>query len=129
MLFSPYCLRLTVAVVLGCLVFAVSRLVEWSRDGQRVWNTVAASGIHVDRIKLTPSQLRSQVWMSLIHGSRGIIYFVHLFGGPKLVEAALLDDPEMLRAVTQLNRQIHELAPILNSSTLAYPVNAHDRYM
>ena len=59
----------------------VSRLVEWSRDGQRVWNTVAASGIHVDRIKLTPSQLRSQVWMSLIHGLRGIVYFVHLFGG------------------------------------------------
>ena len=55
--------------------------------------------------------------MSLIHGSHGLIYFVHQFA-PKFVEAALLDDPEMLAAVTSLNKQIISLAPVLNSPTI-----------
>jgi hypothetical protein len=55
--------------------------------------------------------------MSLIHGSRGLIYFVHQFK-PTFREAALLDDSEMLAAVTALNHQIIELAPVLNSPTI-----------
>ena len=52
--------------------------------------------------------------MSIIHGSRGIIYFVHQFK-PVFREAALLDDQEMLAAITEINREIIELAPVLNS--------------
>jgi hypothetical protein len=48
---------------------------------------------------------------------RGIIYFVHQFK-PTEREAALLDDPEMLAAVTAINRQIHTLAPVLNSPSM-----------
>ena len=55
--------------------------------------------------------------MSLIHGSMGLIYFVHEWQ-PKFDEAALLHDPEMLRAVTAINREITELAPVLNSATV-----------
>ena len=55
--------------------------------------------------------------MALIHGSQGLIYFVHQFQ-PVFREAALFDDPEMLEAVTRINRQIHELAPVLNSPSL-----------
>ena len=39
-------------------------------------------------------QVRAEVWMSLIHGSRGLIYFVHQFK-PKFIEAGLLADEEM----------------------------------
>src|SRR4030095_4855923 len=46
-----------------------------------------------------------------------LIYFVHQFK-PTFKEAGLLDDPEMLSAVTGINRQIHELAPVLNSATI-----------
>jgi hypothetical protein len=56
--------------------------------------------------------------MALIHGSRGLIYFVHQFA-PRFNEHALLDDPEMLAAVTAINRQIRELAAVLNSPTVA----------
>jgi hypothetical protein len=49
--------------------------------------------------------------------SQGLIYFVHQFK-PTFREAALLDDPNMLAAVTALNRQITELAPVLNSPTI-----------
>ena len=59
--------------------------------------------------------------MSLVRGSQGLIYFVHQFR-PRFKEAALLDDPEMLAAVTAINRQIRELAPVLNSPTLTKDV-------
>lgn len=55
--------------------------------------------------------------MSLIHGSKGIIYFVHVFK-PKFIEAGLLADAEMATAVGKLNRQIKELAPVLNSPSV-----------
>jgi hypothetical protein len=52
--------------------------------------------------------------MSVIHGSRGLIYFVHQFK-PEFNEAALLDDAEMLKAVTSLNREITGLASVIKS--------------
>ena len=68
----------------------------------------------IPRAKATPHQVKAEVWMSLIHGSRGLIYFVHQFQ-PRFNEHALLDDPEMLAAVSAINHQIHDLAPVLNS--------------
>jgi hypothetical protein len=62
--------------------------------------------------------------MSLIHGSRGLIYFVHEWT-PRFNESALLNDPEMLAAVTAINRQITRLAPVLNSPTIANAVTVH----
>ena len=43
--------------------------------------------------------MKAEVWMSLIHGSKGLIYFVHEWY-PRFNEAALLDDPEMAAGVT-----------------------------
>jgi hypothetical protein len=95
----------------------VERLVKWSAGRKVAWNCIECTRISSDR-KATPEQVRAEVWMSLIHGSRGLIYFVHEWK-PKFNEHALLDDPEMLSAVTRINRQIHELAPALNAPTLA----------
>ena len=47
----------------------------------------------------------------------GLIYFVHEWQ-PKFNESALLSDPKMLSAVTAINHQITELAPVLNSPTI-----------
>jgi len=62
--------------------------------------------------------------MSLIHGSQGLIYFVHQFK-PTFREAALLDDAEMLAEVTRLNRQIAGLAPVLKSRSLENEVKVN----
>ncbi len=94
----------------------VERLGQWCRNGQIVWNCLECTRIGNAQRKPTPSQVRAEAWMALIHGSRGFIYFVHQFK-PVFREAALLDDPDMLAAVTALNRQITELAPVLNSPT------------
>jgi hypothetical protein len=95
----------------------VERLREWSNDEKIVWNCIECSRISNTEVKPTPHQVRAEVWMSLIHGSRGLIYFVHQFE-PNFVEASLLSDPDLLPAVTALNRQIQELAPVLSSPTV-----------
>ena len=43
--------------------------------------------------------------------------FVHEFK-PKFIEAGLFAHPELLEEVTKVNKQIHELAPLLNSPTV-----------
>lgn len=95
----------------------VQRLIQWSEGRQSVWNCIECTHIGNPDRKATPQEVRAEVWMSLIHGSRGLIYFVHQFQ-PTFVEAALLADPEMLSAITAINRQIHELALVLNHPTV-----------
>ncbi len=94
----------------------VERLVEWSAGQKVVWNCIECTRIQADT-KASPHQVRCEVWMSLIHGSKGLIYFVHEWK-PKFNESALLSDPEMLSAVTSINQQIQRLAPVLNQPNL-----------
>ena len=100
----------------------VERLVKWTQGRQAVWNCIECTRIHNPNTKATPHQVRCEVWMSIIHGSKGLIYFVHEWE-PKFDESALLSDQEMLEAVTVINRQITELAPVLNSPTIAGVAN------
>jgi len=95
----------------------VERLVKWAGPPKIVWDCIECTRIQSDR-QATPDQVKAEVWMSLISGSRGLIYFVHEWK-PKFNEHALLDDPEMLAGVTAINKEIHALAPVLNSPTVA----------
>lgn len=91
----------------------VSRLRKWAGSERRVWNCIECTHISNPNAQATPRQVKAEVWMSLVRGSQGIIYFVHEFK-PRFVEAGLLADAEMLAEVTKVNRQIAELAPVLN---------------
>ena len=95
----------------------VERLVGWAGPDKVVWNCIECTRISSER-KATPAPVRAEVWMSLVRGSRGLIWFVHEWK-PKFNEHALLDDPEMLAAVTAINAEIRSLAPVLNSPTMA----------
>jgi hypothetical protein len=94
----------------------VERLRRWSNDEKIVWNCIECSRISNTEVKPAAEQVRAEVWMSLIAGSRGIIYFVHQFE-PRFIEASLLEDAPLLVAVTALNKEIRELAPVLNAPT------------
>jgi hypothetical protein len=107
-----------VAGKLWLVSYGVERLVEWSGGKKTIWNCLECTHISNPDRKPTPQEVRCEAWMSLIHGSHGLIYFVHQFK-PTFREAALLDDPEMLEAITRLNHQILELAPVLNSPNIA----------
>lgn len=86
----------------------VERLMEWKSERQWVWNCIECTHISNPDAKATPDQIRTEVWMALIRGSRGLIYFVHQFK-PVFREAALLDDPENAAAVRAVNREIREM--------------------
>lgn len=101
----------------------VMRLFAWvnwnkSTDGEKiVWNCIECTRISNLEKKPTPHQVRAEVWMALVHGSQGLIYFVHQFE-PRFVEAGLFEDQEMLAEVSRINKQIQELAPVLNSPAI-----------
>ncbi len=100
----------------------VERLVKWTGGDKIVWNCIECTRIQNPTNKATPQQVRCEVWMSIIHGSMGLIYFVHEWK-PRFNESALLSDIQMLSAVTEINRQIAHLAPVLNSQTVGAGVN------
>ena len=106
-----------VAGKLWMVADGVSRLRKWSDDHKVVWNCVECTHISNPDAKATPRQVRAEVWMSLVRGSRGLIYFAHQFK-PKFIEAGLLADEAMLAGVTETNKQIHRLAPVLNSPSV-----------
>jgi len=110
--------RPQVAGKLWYVAKGVERLVKWTEGKKPVWNCIECTQINNPSRKARPHEVRCEVWMSIIHGSTGLIYFVHEWQ-PKFNESALLSDPEMLAAVTKINRQIAELAPVLNSPTIA----------
>jgi hypothetical protein len=102
---------------IGLIGKGLDRLRAWAGNRPRIWNCLECTAIS-GKSKATPDQVKAEAWLSIIHGSRGLIYFVHQFE-PKFNEHALLDDPLMLRAVTDLNRQIEAFAPVLNDSSHA----------
>jgi hypothetical protein len=111
--------RQQIAGKLWYVANGVERLIKWTGGKKVVWNCIECTRISNPNAKATPHQVKCEVWMSLIHGSMGLIYFVHEWQ-PKFNESALLSDPEMLSAVNAINHQITELAPILNSPTIEH---------
>lgn len=100
----------------------VRRLRQWAPPPQRVWNCIECTHISNPDRKATPQQVKAEVWMSIVRGSQGIIYFVHQFQ-PKFIEAGLFADEAMLAGVRSINRQIHKLAPVLHGPSLTDGVN------
>ena len=95
----------------------VDRLRKWAKYEKPVWNWIEGSTIRGEG-KPTPAQLKSEVWMSIIHGSMGIGYFCHQFK-PTSDEAAPLHDAEMRQAMKEINGRITELARVLNTRSVA----------
>lgn len=99
------------------VAYGVARLRQWSNYEKIVWNCIECSRISNPEVKPTVDQIRAEVWMSIIHGSRGIVYFVHQFK-PTFIEASLLVDEELKSGVARINRQIHQLASVIDSPSL-----------
>ena len=96
----------------------VANLRRWSRPSQPVWNAIETTHINNPARRPTPLEVRSEVWMSLIHGSTGIYYFVHEWQ-PSFREDGVLRYPDTVEEIARINAEIRRLAPVLNSETLA----------
>jgi hypothetical protein len=108
------------AAVRGRLEFVpkgVGRLLDWTENRKPVWSCIETTRINAGDRKASPTQIRSEVWMAIIRGATGLIYFAHEFK-PRFQEAALLNDATTANAVKNINQQINNLAPVINSPTL-----------
>jgi hypothetical protein len=93
----------------------IDSLISWSNNSKPVWCWIECTKIaERNPRKPTTSEVKSEVWMALIHGAKGFGYFCHSFVPPE-DEAALLHDTIMLKAVKAINNQVTSLAAMLNS--------------
>lgn len=98
----------------------IDNLLEWSDYSKPAWCWIETTRIGEEGFgsrKPTPEEVKSQVWMALIHGASGVGYFCHSFAKPS-DPAAFLHDEVMISAMKKVNMQITELAPVLNSPTI-----------
>ena len=108
------------ATVHGNLEFVgqgVANLVEWSGGEKIVWNFIETTHINHPTVRPTASQIKTEVWMSIIHGSMGIMYFVHEWE-PSFREDGIFRYPNVVQGVREINAQVASLAPVLNSPTV-----------
>jgi hypothetical protein len=91
----------------------VTNLLKRASNGQRVWMALETTALDPTRGP-TAAEVRSEVWMALIHGATGIFYFVHEFK-PDFREDAIFRYPDIVAEVTRTNKLIKSLSPALRS--------------
>jgi hypothetical protein len=91
----------------------VKRLVNWVENKKPVWTCIETTHIGNPDAMPTPKQVRDEVWMAIINGARGIIYFAHEFK-PKFIEAGLLHYPEIAASVKKVDAEVASMAKLIN---------------
>jgi hypothetical protein len=94
----------------------VTNLIKRATPGQSVWMALETTALDPARRPM-PAEVRAEVWMALIHGATGILYFVHEFR-PQFREDAIFRYADIVNEVTRTNHLIKSLAPVLNSPSL-----------
>lgn len=95
----------------------VQNLINWSGN-KPAWCWIESTRIdNTSPRRPTVSEVKSEVWMALIHGAKGFGYFCHSFVTGATDEAAMLHDSEMSNAIKAINAQVTYLAVVLNSPT------------
>jgi hypothetical protein len=94
----------------------VDNLRGWVNNAKPVITDIEASNFD-NTTRPTPAQIKSEVWMALVHGASGIMYFCHRFS-PTFSETDCLDDAPTGTALTQINGQIASLAQVLNTQSV-----------
>ena len=94
----------------------VARLTKLAANGQKVWAVIETTALD-PKHAVTPAQVRAEVWMAIIHGASGIVYYVHEFE-PAFRGDAIFRHPDVSREVARTNALIKLLAIPLNTPDL-----------
>jgi hypothetical protein len=94
----------------------VRRLVRRAAPGQKVWAVLETTALDPQR-PVTADELRTEVWMALIAGARGIVYFADEWAGG-FREDGIFRHPDIVAEATRIDRRIAALAPVLNGPSL-----------
>jgi hypothetical protein len=99
----------------------IDKLADYSNHEKLVLAAIEASRIDGD-VGPTPEQIDAEVWMALIHGAAGVLYYCHQLQ-PSVNETACLDDPASHDALVAINALVTSLAPVLNTAPIANAVS------
>src|SRR3989338_7196053 len=89
------------------------RLENWADGKKIVWSIIETTRINCATDCPTVDEIKTEVWMALIHGSMGIGYFVHEWY-PTFKEDGVMRYPEIIEGLKKINARITSLAPVLN---------------
>jgi hypothetical protein len=95
----------------------VDNLRGWSNYAKPVIADIEASNFN-NTTRPSPAQIKSEVWMALVHGAAGVQYFCHRFT-PTFSETDCLDDAPTAAVLPQIDTQIAQLAAVLNTQSVA----------
>lgn len=99
------------------VAYGTWRLAQWSAPDQPVWCCIETTQIRSGSgRKPTPTEVRAEVWMAIIHGATGINYFAHQIS--PFNADAMREDTAMMAAITQINREVTNLAPAIYRESL-----------
>jgi hypothetical protein len=95
----------------------VRNLKQWVPPGVPIWADIETTHINNPKRRATPSEIYSEVWIAIINGANGIMYFVHEWQ-PSFREDGVFRYQDTVAELTKINKQIGELALLLNSPSL-----------
>ena len=95
----------------------VRNLKRWAPAGVPVWADIETTHIKNPNRRPSPDEIRNEVWMAIINGAMGINYFVHEWQ-PSFREDGVFRYLDVVAELKRLNKQIHDLAPVLNGPTI-----------
>ena len=100
-------------------------LVATIHPGQSVWAVIETSALDPLH-QVTPKQLRAEVWLALIHGAKGIVYFCHEWQ-PGFREDAIFRHPATVEEAKKTDARISALARVLNSPSVPVHVSVSSK--
>ena len=100
------------------IAHGVDRLRGWAADQRPVWTWIESTQYDQANGQPTPADIRTEVWMALVHGAMGFGYFCHVFT-PGFIEAGLLADDNIKTAVGAIDTRVTALAPVLNTQSVS----------
>ncbi|GAA3884256.1 hypothetical protein GCM10022243_56280 [Saccharothrix violaceirubra] len=92
---------------------------KWCGPDKPLWGFVETGHPHDKGELITPDQLESAVWNTILHGATGINYFAHSFYTDGKGEySSVLTRPEIKERVKAVNARLKALAPVLNAASV-----------
>lgn len=92
---------------------------KWCGPDKPLYGFVETGHPHDRGETITPDQLESAVWNTVLHGATGINYFAHSFHTDGTGEySSVLTRPDITARVTAVNARLKSLAPVLNAPNL-----------
>ena len=102
----------------------ISRIRGWTDNKKPAICAIETGHIKNTEKAPTPAQTACEVWITMVHGARGTIYFCHDFTLPEKKASALARNKPMLDQLKVTNAKLMKLARIITAPLTTEPATA-----